>query len=304
MTSVLALSQLQTFRQLALDRNFTRAAEALHLTQPAVSQQIRALERHFRVKLVDVAGRRMQFTAAGSFLVNRAERLLDGVAALEHDMREYAEAQIGELRLGATVTIGSYGLGAIVARFRERHPRISLDVRVANTSEIAHGVRSGALSLALVEGSLVDPALDITPYAPDELVMIAPAAHRFGASANPIAAAEIGAEPFVAREVGSGTRALFEEVLRAAGVEPNVVLALPTGEGIVQAVEAGVGIAIVSELVTRSAVAAGRVRRIPLAGLDFRRSFRLVRLKDVTASPAALAFAAMVLEPAGDPIAG
>ncbi|GAC1420130.1 MAG: selenium metabolism-associated LysR family transcriptional regulator [Candidatus Velthaea sp.] len=302
--NVLALSQLQTFRQLARDRNFTRAAEALHLTQPAVSQQVRALERHFRVKLVDVAGRRMKLTEAGAFLASRTDLLLAGVAALEHDMREYADAQIGELRLGATVTIGSYGLGSLVARFRRRHPRISLDVRVANTSEIAHGVRTGSLSLALVEGSLVDPALDITPYAPDELVMIAPNEHRFAAAEGPLVPADIGGEAFVAREIGSGTRALFEEVLRGAGVEPNVVLALPTGEGIVQAVEAGVGIAIVSELVTRSAVESGRVRRIALASLDFRRSFRLVRLKDVTASPAALAFAAMVLEPESDPIGG
>ncbi|MGH7708907.1 MAG: LysR family transcriptional regulator [Vulcanimicrobiaceae bacterium] len=292
----LQVSQLITFRALVRERNFTRTAEALRLTQPAVTQQVRALERHFGVTLVDIVGRRMQLTAAGSYLAERAGRLLDGIAGLERNMHEYAEAEIGELRLGATVTIGSYALAGLIARFRARHPRVALDITVENTRRIAAKVVHGELSLAMVEGPLDDPALEITAYQADALTLVVPPAHRLARRRRAVVAAELAGEAFVAREDGSGTRALFESAFHRAGVEPRIVLALPTSEGIVQAVEAGLGIAVVSGLVTRAAVAGGRLREVAVTDLDLRRSFRLVRLKNVTPSPATLAFAAIALE--------
>jgi DNA-binding transcriptional LysR family regulator len=290
------LAHLATFRELVRHGNFTRAAEALNVTQPAVTQHVRALERHYGVKFFDLIGRRMQLTEAGVFFAEHAERVLEVAATLERDMREFADIESGELRLGATVTIGSYGLAAIVSQFHRRHPRITLDVRVENTRRIADDVLHGVLSLALVEGEIADPALDVVPYQRDVLTLVVPAGHRFARLRRRIVPGDLRAERFVAREEGSGTRALFESVLRDAGVVPEVVLALPTGEGITEAVEAGVGIAIVSALVTRAAVDAGRLRRIEVAGLDFRRTFQLVRRKHLTPSPSAQAFAQIALE--------
>jgi DNA-binding transcriptional LysR family regulator len=287
---------LATFRELVANGNFTRTAEALHLTQPAVTQHVRALEQHFGVKLVDIVGRRMQLTEAGAFFAEHAARVLDVAAALERDMREFADVESGELRLGATVTIGSYGLAPIVARFHAQFPHVTLNVSVENTRRIAEDVRRGALSLALVEGELDDPALDVVPYQRDVLALVVPRAHRLARLRRPIAPGDLRNERFVAREAGSGTRALFERAMRAAGIVPNVVLALPTGEGIAQAVEAGVGIAVISSLVTRAAVEAGRLRRIDVPQLDFRRSFQLVRMKHLTPSPAAQAFAGIAVE--------
>jgi DNA-binding transcriptional LysR family regulator len=292
--SRLQLSHLTTFRQLVSDGNFTRASESLAISQPAVTQQIHAVERHFGVKLVEIVGRRMHLTDAGTFFAEHAERVLEVTAALERDMRAYAGAERGELRLGATVTIGSYGLAGIVAQFVRSHPRITLTVRVENTQRIAQAVLDGALSLALVEGPVDDPALEIQPYQDDVLELVVSCDHPF-ARAKRVRVADLAGEAFVARELGSGTRDLFESVLRSAGIEPRVVLALPTGEGIVQAVEAGVGIAIISSLVTQAAVERGRLRRIALPKLDFRRSFKLVRRKHLTPSPAAQAFAAIAL---------
>jgi DNA-binding transcriptional LysR family regulator len=293
------LAHLVTFRELVAHGNFTRAAEALHVTQPAVTQHVRALEQHYGVKLIDIVGRRMQLTQAGAFFAEHAQRVLDVAAALERDMREFADVESGELRLGATVTIGSYGLAAIVARFHERYPSITLNVRVENTRRIAGDVLHGALSLALVEGEIEDPALDVVPYQKDVLTLVVPNGHRFARRRKPVQPHDLAAERFVAREEGSGTRALFEVVLRRAGIVPNVVLALPTGEGITEAVEAGVGIAVVSSLVTRAAVDAGRLRIVDVAGLDFRRTLQLVRRKRLTPSPAARAFANIALEIGG-----
>jgi DNA-binding transcriptional LysR family regulator len=290
----LSLVQLETFRRLAREENFTRTAEQLNLTQPAVTQQVRALQEHFAVKLVDLIGRKTVLTDAGRFLAARAELVLGNVDALEREMREFADVRAGELRIGATVTIGSYALPVLVARFRAAYPAIDLFVHVENTAAMARAVRLGTVSLALVEGPLVDPDLDIVPYADDELVVIAPPGHSLARRRTPVAVARLANEPFVLREEGSGTRLQVERALIAAGVTPNVVLTLPSGEGIVRAVELGIGLAVVSRLVADDPVRTGRVARVLLRDLEFRRTFRVVRLRRQTPSPAALAFAALL----------
>lgn len=292
---MLSLVPLATFRRLAAEGNYTRTAEALNLTQPAVTQHVRALESHFGVKLVDIVGRRAVLTDAGRFLAARAESVLGAVGALERDMLEYADVRSGTLRLGATLTIGTYDLPALVAAFRALHPGITLDVTIENTARIVELVRQGDRALALVEGTVEpDEELIVTPYAEDELVVIVHPAHP-AAGRGTVPAATFREEPFVAREEGSGTRLAFERAFRRAGVEPRVVLALPSGEGIVRAAEAGIGAAVLSTRVVAEALAAGRIVRVPVAGLDLQRDFNLVRLRRTTPSPAAQAFTTLVM---------
>lgn len=294
------LIQLETFRRLAIERNFTRTAEALHLTQPAVTQHVRALQDHFGVKLVDLVGRRTVLTDAGVLLAKRAENLLGNIDALERDMREFAELRSGELRLGATVTIGAYALPALVARFRSSYPDIRLHVTIANTLAMAEAVKMGRVNLALVEGPLDDAELDISEYAQDELVLVAAPEHPLARRRKSIAVSDLVGVPFVAREEGSGTRAQVDAELLAAGVEPIVALTLPTGEGIVRAVELGIGVAIVSQLVVDSALRDKRLVRIRLRDLAFERTFRIVRLLRQTPSPATIAFTALALAKTND----
>ncbi len=139
----LNLTQLETFRKLAVEENFTRTAELLNLTQPAVTQHVRALQEHFHVKLVDLVGRKTVLTDAGRFLAARAELLLGNVAALEREMHEFADVRAGELRIGATLTIGTYVLPELVARFRTTHPSIVLRVEIENTRAMALAVKAG-----------------------------------------------------------------------------------------------------------------------------------------------------------------
>ena len=290
------LVQLETFRLLAQEKNFTRTAEALDLTQPAVTQQVRSLQEHFGVKLVDLVGRRTVLTDAGRFLAARAELLLGNAAALEREMREFADVRAGELRIGATMTIGTYALPDVIARFSVVFPAIRLHVEVENTQAMALAVKSGRVSLALVEGPLVDEELDIDPYADDELVLVVAPGHPFAARERPVCARDLAGEPFVFREEGSGTRSQVEAALRAAEIRPNVALSLPSGEGIVRAVQLGIGIAIISRLVVDGPVRAGRLAIVPLRDLAFPRTFRAVRLRRQTPSPAALAFVGILRE--------
>lgn len=290
----LNLVQLQTFRRLALERNFTRTADALGLTQPAVTQHVRALQDHFAVKLVDLVGRRTILSDAGRFLAARAELVLGNVAALEREMRDFADVRAGELRIGATMTIGTYALPDLVARFQHLHPAIQLRVEVENTHAMALAVKAGRVSLALVEGPLVDDDLEIEAYADDELVLIVPPAHALARRRDSIPARDLAGLPFVFREEGSGTRMQVEQALLGAGVTPKVVLTLPTGEGIVRAVQLGIGVAIVSRLVVDTPIAQGRVARATLRDLELRRTFRLVRLRGQTPSPSAMALTALL----------
>lgn len=294
----LTLMQLQTFARVAERGNFTRAAEDLHMTQPGVTQHVRALERHFGVRLVDLVGRRPVLTDAGRFLATRAEELLGTLAALEREMGEFAAARGGALLVGTTLTIGSYTLPALLARFAASHPAVRVQVDMANTAAIVARIRAGMLGLALVEGPLIDDALAIAPFQDDPLCLVAPPTHPLVARAA-IRAADLACEPFVWREAGSGTRAIAETALAGAGVSPPVALELPSGEGVARAVESGIGLAILSRLVVDRAVAEGRLAIVEVADLDLRRTFRLVTVRGRTLSPAATAFADLVLDGAG-----
>jgi DNA-binding transcriptional LysR family regulator len=288
----MTLVQLETFARVATVGNYTRVAEELHLTQPGVTQQVHALESHFGLRLVDIVGRRPVLTDAGRFLAARAADLLGNVATLEREMAEFAEVRGGDLYLGATLTIGAYALPALVARFAAAYPRVAVRVEIANTALMAARVRCGVLSLALVEGPLEDPTLEIRPFQEDRLLLVVPPGHRF-AGRQRVAPRELAGESFIWREHGSGTRALAEAGLTAAGIRPRTVLELSSGEGVARAVELGLGVAILSQLVVERAVAAGCLSTLEIEGLDLERTFRLVYVRGRTLSPAARAFVAI-----------
>ena len=289
------LNQLATFVQLAEKRNFTRTADALHLTQPAVTQQIRALERDLGVALVDIVARRTEITEIGALVAERGEVLLNQVDTLRRDVRELAEARSGVVHVGATVTIGGYVLPGLLARFAARYPGIRVEVAVENTTTIVPMVADGRVGLALVEGDVAEGGLEVVPFADDELVLIVGDSHRL-ANHRSVAPSALADEPFITREDGSGTRELFERAMRAAGIAPRIVLALPTGEGIVRAVRCGLGIAMISRLVAADAIGSGVVKEVEVHGVELRRKLFLVRRGLRTRSPAARAFAELVLE--------
>jgi DNA-binding transcriptional LysR family regulator len=285
--------QLETFVRVAALGNYSRVAAEFHMTQPGVTQQVRALERQLGVRLVDVVGRRPVLTDAGRFLADRAADILAGVAMLEREMGEFAAVRTGPLTVGATLTIGAYVLPGLLARFAAAYPGITVHVEVANTAAMVERIRNHGLSLALVEGPADGDDLAIVPFQTDRLVLVTPPRHPFSA-ATPIDVQALDDAPFVWREPGSGTRALAMDALAAAGVTTRTVLELPSGEGVARAVEAGMGLTILSELVVERAVRAGRLVAVDIRGVDLRRTLRLVSLRGRTLSPAAHAFSTLV----------
>ena len=295
----LQLAQLITFSRLAKQGSFTRTASALGLSQPAVSQHVRALERHFGIQLVDLIGRRVALTAAGQLLAERCDRILESIAATEREMRHYGGAETGELRLGSTITIGSYTLTPLLQRFRAKHPGIIISVMLQNTKRIAAMVKSRELELALVEGAYDDEELEGVSYSEDKLSLVVPPHHKFTRVRQPIAAKLLANEPFIAREAGSSNRTIVDAALSGAGVVPRLILELGSAEATARAVAAGIGISIVSSIVTEPLVSTGKLVRVAVRDMNLTRSFRIIRLRHFTPSPTADAFMRIVLSETG-----
>ena len=284
------LTQLEALRRLARTGSFSRAARSLHVTQPAVSQQIANLQRALGVQLVEIVRNRPVLTDAGRFVAERAEIVGRELETLLRETSDYRNAERGALQLAATLTIGNYLLPPLLARFMRTRPNVVPSVDVVNTTAVVRLVREGVVHLGLVEGRVEDPGLETCDFARDRMVLVVPArGHRFS-DRERVSAAELDGEAFVSREFGSGTRDLGYELLRERGVRPKLVIEFPGGEAITRAVEAGLGLAILSERVVERALAMQTVRIVPITDLDLERAFTLVHLRDRTLPPLARAF--------------
>jgi DNA-binding transcriptional LysR family regulator len=286
----LTLVQLQTFRRLARLGNFTRAAEELYLTQSAVTQQMRALQDHFGTPLFDLVGRRPVLTDAGAFLAERSAEILDATDSLEREMRDFAAARAGTLAIGASVTIGTYALPRQLAAFARSAPGVDVRLSVANTTETCLALKARRIAVGLVEGLIDDDTLAFVPYANDRMRLIVPVRGHRLSKRRSIALADLRGERFVVREAGSGTRMLADDVLARAGID----LEMSSNEGVARAVEAGLGIAILSHLTVERDVAAGLVRAVAIRDADLARNFSIVSVRARTLSPLAIKFVAFL----------
>jgi DNA-binding transcriptional LysR family regulator len=291
-----SMVQLQALRSIGRFRSFSRAAQAMGVSQPAVSQQIAALQRSLGLKLVDVVGNRAVLTEAGRFVSDRAELVIRELDALLRDTREFASAERGMLEFSATLTIGTYIVPKLIASFRQRHPAVTACVAIANTSAVAAAVLSGSAPLGLVEGPVDDEWLEHVPFATDRMVLVVPArGHRLSQTAR-VRPEDLAGEAFVSREPGSGTRGLGYEALHRLELATHIAVELPSGEAILRAVECGIGLAVLSEHVVERAVALGTVRTVEIEGVDLTRHYCLMTLRGRTLSPLAQAFAELVLD--------
>jgi DNA-binding transcriptional LysR family regulator len=295
----ISLTQLQTFVRLAELGNFTRTAEELGVTPPAVTLQIRTLSEHFGVPLVDIVKRRPILTRAGKFLVERSRRVLVSIAALEHEMQQFVAGATQPLVLGATVTVGNYILAPLLAEFETRHDFGDIDVRVDNPLHLAALLRTREVSIVLGSDVPKGDDFEAFPFAGDHLVLIVPAkGHRFSGRRS-IRAKDLEGEVFVGREADSPSRVLAESELTAHGVHVRNKIVVPSIEGVTRAVESGLGIAIVSGLVVERLIHDERTHAVEIRDLDLRRQFEIVTLKDAALSAHAVAFIDFLRSAAG-----
>jgi len=285
----LNLHHLRVFASVAEEGGFTRAAQALRLSQPAVSKAVRELERDTGMPLFERAGRATRLTAAGEALFARARELFAVERSAEEELRALRGLSGGVLRVGASTTVATYLLFPYLARFREANPGVKLRVASANTRAIARALLERRLDVALVEGPVRHARIEVVPWREDELVLIAPPTHRLAAKRS-IELRELSGEPLIVREPGSGTRRVAERALAAHHVSPKVTLQLGSTEAIKQAVAAGLGLAFVSRFAVDEQVQLGRIAAVRVRESALRRMLTELRLRGRAEGPGAAAF--------------
>jgi DNA-binding transcriptional LysR family regulator len=292
----MTLEQLRIFIAVAEREHVTRAAAAMGITQSAASGAIAALEARHGVPLFHRVGRGIQLTQAGHGFLAEARAVLARAAQAEAVLADHAGLARGTLALVASQTIAGYWLPPRLAAFHARHPRITVDLAIANTQGAAMQVLAGGAELGFVEGAIDDPALAHWPVATDPMVLVTrqPPAD---AVQGPIDEAWLRAAPWVLREKGSGTRSSFEAMLRDRGFDPAalpVAMTLPSNEAIMTAVAAGAGVAVLPRLVVAGALRAGELAELPFALPP--RAFYALRHKERYRTRAADAFTALLKE--------
>jgi len=240
--------RLQVFHTVAKLLSFTKAADTLHMTQPAVTFQIRQLEDSFNTRLFDRTHNRISLTGVGKKVFAYTEQILDLYAQMDKSVRELTGEVSGVLLLGASTTIAEYMLPPILGRFREKYPSLTVRLTVGNSETVVRQIENNDIDLGVVEGPISNKKLMVDVCKHDELVLIAAPSHPLSEkdSAN---IKELLNYPYILREEGSGTREVISYELADAGVDPNqldVIMELGSPEAIKGAVESGVGISILS----------------------------------------------------------
>src|SRR4051812_15927497 len=214
------LRQLEVFSAVARAESVSRAAEALFMSQSAVSGALADLERQFDVRLFERVGKRLVLSELGRALWPQAEAVCEQARALEHNLsRQYS----GELRVGATLTIGNYLCPGLMTRFLRGQSDARISLHIANTAEIAQRVKSFEIDVGLVEGELSDPELAVQRWRDDELLVFCSPRHAL-AKRRALSDAELTQAEWIVRERGSGTRQAFDRALH--GLLPELRIAL------------------------------------------------------------------------------
>ncbi|MEN9457438.1 MAG: hypothetical protein RL210_2957 [Pseudomonadota bacterium] len=264
------LKQLQAFVAAAQDSNVSSAAKALSLSQSAVSAAIAELESQFGRPLFDRIGKRLQLNETGKQLLPKAINLLTQAQELEQYARS-GEAT-GNFRVGATLTIGNYLAAQLISDYMKAYPASRIQLKVANTSQIIDGMRRFEIDVGLIEGECYDPEIQALPWCDDEMVVFCAPGHVL-AGRREIGLADLSQQPWILREPGSGTRALFDRAVTGRLTHLNVQLELEHTEAIKRAVEAGLGIGCISRVALRDAFRRGSLVELPTPFFDLRRRF-------------------------------
>lgn len=284
--------RLRVFRAVAAEESFRKASEALHLSQPAVSQHIRALEEELGVQLFDRTGARVSVTTAGKLLLKYAERSARVLDEAKAAIAKLSRTVSGELRLGASTTIAQYILPHILGDFIKENPNVTLFVASGNTEQIVTLLLNDSILLGMIEGPPMTKGVQTEKFFEDRIVLITPRSHEWSERpAVPLAAlAEV---PLLMREQGSGSRRIVEQAILKAGLPLDrlqIALELDSTEAIISGVEAGLGLGFISEWAARKALRLGTVSPAHIEGLDIRRNLTLIRRSGPAVNSAAGAF--------------
>ncbi|MGH8972087.1 MAG: LysR family transcriptional regulator [Acidimicrobiia bacterium] len=284
------LNQLQIFCTVARHLSFSVASEELFITQPAVSQQVKALERQLNVKLFERLGHKLFLTEAGEAILASAQAILTARAEMEQSLA-LLRGSMGRLALGANTTGGMYVAPAIVRAFRERHPDTEATLQVETTNRICERVMQNMIDVAVVTGPMEDRRFVVRDLVDDEVYLIVSPSHPFAGRAS-VSPAEVAGEDFAVPEPGSRTRTLIESAFLEQGLRIRVTMQLPGTEAVKKAVEANLGVAMVSKHSVTREMALGALCRVAIDGLALHRPIHVLYRKGKHLSPVARRFLA------------
>ena len=286
------LRRLEVFAKVAELGSFSRAAEALYLTQPTVSEHVRALEDEVGVQLLDRLGRGATPTRAGELLLGYARRMLTLAREAQQALDQFQGRMSGELVIGGSTIPGEYVLPALLGAFKTKYPEILVSLRIGDSGQVTDWVEQGRVEVAVVGARPTSRAVASRELMADELVVVVPAGHPW-ATRKTVSIEELRRAPMVMRERGSGSRQAIEHVLDDAGLSLGsfrIVGEMGSTQAIKQAVRAGVGVALISRRAVADECRAGLVVCVKVKDLRVARSFHLITHKDRTRSPLAQAF--------------
>lgn len=274
------LHQVKIFHAVASTGGIGRAAERLYLSQPAVSQHIRALEKNLGVKLFDRGRRGVSLTPAGQVFLERTQHLLRMV----YDATEATQAAAQgdrrlRIRIGATAGVGNCLLPHWIRRFYDRHPHATVTLHIAGTPELVHHLAGQSLELAIVGDDLVDESVEVTPLWDEEVAIVTSPQHPWAAHAF-IHTSQLIGQPFISREVGGLAHAWERHTLSHYGIQPHIVAEFNSPAAIKQAVIAGMGIAMLPCFIVRNEVEAGQLHIVRLNEGTLVRSLKLLWTED------------------------
>lgn len=258
--------RLQVFYTVAKVLSFTKAAETLHMTQPAVTFQVKQLEEFFNTRLFDRTHNKITLTEAGRVVYNYSEKILDNYEKMNTEVRELTGEVTGSLIIGASTTIAEYLLPSLLGAFKKQFEDVNIRLQVGNTDAIVSMVENNMIDLGVVEAPVYNKNLEVEVCRLDEMQLIVPTDHPI-ANRDKVSIEDIRKYPYISREEGSGSRSVIDNYIKEQGMsysDLNVVMELGSPEAVKMAVESDVGIAIVSRTTIGKELKLGGLKAIPL----------------------------------------
>ncbi|RIX49942.1 LysR family transcriptional regulator [Paenibacillus nanensis] len=290
--------QLHIFYTVAEKGSFSAAAQALHMTQPAVTMQVQSLEDYFGTKLLQRSTKRIDLTEAGRALMPYAKSSIDLIRDTDQAMSAFTKQLKGRLQLGSSLTIGEYILPRLLGPFGQEYPHITISMKVMNTAQIMEEILNHQLNFGLIEAPVNHPDMHMEAVMSDELMLVVPKDHPLAGKSS-VTIDEAMRYAFVLREQGSGTRLVMEEQLKKKKIDPasmNVVMELGSTGAVKSAVEAGLGISFLSSSSVKHEVALGLIKLVKISDIKFKRQFYSIYLKSALLPISAVTFLTFLRE--------
>tara|TARA_R110002072_G_scaffold124794_1_gene260349 strand:+ start:20043 stop:20927 length:885 start_codon:yes stop_codon:yes gene_type:complete len=272
-----SLKQIEVFLETSHTLNITRAAERLSMSQSAASESLKSLENQFDIQLFDRVGKKLQLNDFGKIIRKQAESFLDQATALEQALSKHE--QVGELKIGATLSIGNYLAIHILSEFKQLYPQANALLEVANTTKISEKVANFELDIGLIEGEITHSELNVMPWREDELVVFCAPDHPF-AKQETLADYDLINAQWILRESGSGTRQAFDFAMHGILSQLKVELELQHTEAIKRAVESGMGVGCLSRITLEDAFKRRSLMPLNIPHRNFHRQFYLIMHKN------------------------